>query len=231
MKPVIAMPKLENTLFRCYMIRKYRVSLRRAGARVKRIPLKDLEKWKEALLSCDGLLMPGGADIDPKYYGQTPTEKCGKIEAPRDEGEWAIMDAFVPTGKPILFVCRGEQLMNVYCGGTLHQDIQDFQKCKHSDFKNRVAGTHDVTVVPGTKLHEILGADICRVNSMHHQAADRIAPGLTVSAVSEDGIVEALEKPDHPFFLGVQWHPEHMSAKSKQQRKIFEAFVKACKAK
>ena len=228
MKPTIAMPKLENTLFRCYMISKYLIRLRCAGARVKRFSLKDLESRKEELLACDGLLMPGGADIDPKYYGQTPTEKCGKIEAERDAGEWAMLEAFLPTGKPVLCICRGVQLMNVFCGGSLHQDIKDFQKCTHSDFKNRASGTHTVTLTPGTKLQQILGGTACRVNSMHHQAADRIAPGLTVSAVSEDGIVEALEKPDHPFFLGVQWHPEHMGARDKRQQKSFEVFVEAC---
>ena len=229
MRPTIAMPKLENTLFRCYMISKYIISLYRAGAKVKRISMKDLENHREKLLACDGLLMPGGADIHPKYYGQAVTEKCGKIEDERDVGEWAMMDLFVPTGKPILCICRGEQLMNVYCGGTLHQCIKDFQKCKHSDFPNRAKDTHAVTVTPDTKLRQILGVDSCRVNSMHHQAADAIAPGLIVSAVSEDGIVEALESKDHPFFLGIQWHPEHMAAKDAAQMNIFRAFVKACR--
>lgn len=231
MRPTIAMPKLETTLFRCYMISKYIFALRRAGARVKRIPLEDLEKHKEELLACDGLLMPGGADIDPKYYGQAVSEKCGKIEKNRDEGEWAMMEAFVPTGKPVLCICRGVQLMNVYFGGTLHQDIVDISSCKHSDFKNRADSTHGINLVPGTKLHAILGSDSCRVNSMHHQAADRIAEGLVVNAVSEDGIVEGLEKEDHPFFVGVQWHPEHMSPRSKAQQGIFEAFLTACKNK
>lgn len=229
MKPTIAMPKMENTLLRCYMISKYIRALHRSGARVKRIPLKDLENRKEELLACDGLLMPGGADIDPRYYGQTPTEKCGKIEKDRDVGEWAMLDAFVQTGKPILCICRGEQLMNVYWGGTLHQDIAHVRKCKHSDFKKRDEGIHSVTLTPGTKLQQILGGDTCRVNSLHHQAADTVAPCLAVGAVSEDGIVEALEKPDHPFFVGVQWHPEHMSSKDDRQRKIFEAFVAACR--
>lgn len=228
MKPVIAMPKLENTLFRCYMISKYILCLWRSGAKVVRIPLKDLEKNREKLLACDGLLLPGGADVDPSYYGQERSEKCGKVEKLRDEGEWAILEAFLPTEKPILCICRGEQLMNVFCGGTLHQDISESQKCKHSDFKSRADWTHTVEVVPGTRLASILGPGKCRVNSMHHQAVDIPAPGLTVNAVSGDGFVEGLEKEDHPFFLGVQWHPEHMSRKDKGQRKIFTAFVEAC---
>lgn len=229
MKPVIAMPGMENSLLRCYMISKYIASLRHAGAKVVRIPLRDLENRKEQLLACDGLLLPGGADIQPHRYGQTPTEKCGKVEPPRDSGEWAMLDAFVSTGKPVLCICRGVQLMNVYFGGTLHQDIVDISRCRHSDFRHRAGSTHNVMVTPGTKLREILDTDNCSVNSIHHQAAADIAPGLTVSAVSEDGIIEGLEMQEHPFFVGVQWHPEHMYAKDQRQRKIFAAFVDACR--
>ena len=143
--------------------------------------------------------------------------------------ELKLFDAFYRAGKPIFGICRGIQLMNVYLGGTLHQDIVDISISKHSDFKNRAGFTHKITLTPGTKLHGILGVDDCNVNSMHHQAAAKIAPGLAVSAVSADGIVEGLEKQDHPFFLGVQWHPEHMYAKDPDQRKIFAAFVDACR--
>lgn len=228
MKPVIAMPRMENSLLRCYMLYKYRQSLRRAGAVVKRFPLRTLQNHLEELRACDGLVMPGGADIQPHLYGQKVSEKCGKVEPKRDEGELVMLDAFLKTGKPILCICRGHQLMNVFRGGTLHQDITHLQTTKHSDFKSRGKGCHEVTVVPGTKLHAILGAETCHVNSIHHQAVDTLAAGLVVSARSADGIVEGLEDPDHPFFLGVQWHPEHMAGQFPQQHKIFAAFVKAC---
>lgn len=228
MKPVIAMPRMENSLLRCYMIFKYRQSLRRAGASVRRIPIRNLQRHMEELLACDGLLMPGGADIQPHLYGQVRSDKCGKPEPARDAGEWAMLDAFLKTGKPVLCICRGHQLMNVFRGGTLHQDITHLQTTKHSDFHSRAKGCHEVSVTPGTKLHSILGEDRCLVNSIHHQAADAVAPGLTVSAVSDDGIVEGLEDPSHPFFLGVQWHPEHMAGKFRHHHKIFAAFVKAC---
>lgn len=231
MKITIAMPTLDNSPFRIYMKSKYVICLLRAGARVKWIDLEDREKMRSQLAKCQGLLLPGGGDLQPHLYGQSPTEKCGKPDLKRDAGEWAILDAFLPTDKPILGICRGAQLMNVYCGGTLHQDIVDISISKHSDYNNRAGFTHKVNLTPGTKLQAILGVDACNVNSMHHQAADRIAESLVVSAVSKDGIVEGLEKRDHPFFLGVQWHPEHMSAKSQQQQKIFEAFVAACKEK
>ena len=230
MKITIAMPKLDNKPFRVYMKSKYVIALMKTGARVKWIDMDNREKMKKQLAGCHGLLMPGGGDIQPHLYGQEVDPKCGKPDVKRDKGEWAILDEFVPTGKPVLCICRGEQLMNVYFGGTLHQDIVDISICKHSDMKNRAEFSHKVMLTPGTRLQEILGVDSCRANSMHHQAADRIAPGLVVNAVSADGIVEGLEKPDHPFFLGTQWHPEHMYRKDPLQRKIFDAFVAACKA-
>lgn len=230
MKITIAMPKLDNKPFRIYMKSKYVISLMKCGARVKWIDMENREKMKKQLASCHGLLMPGGGDLQPHLYGQEVDPKCGKPDVKRDEGEWAILDEFVPTGKPILCICRGEQLMNVYFGGTLHQDIVDISICKHSDFNNRAGFTHKVILTPGTRLHTILGVDSCMANSMHHQAADRIAPGLVANAVSADGIVEGLEKPDHPFFLATQWHPEHMYKKDALQRKIFAAFVDACRA-
>ena len=225
----VAIPQMNTDLVRIYMRTKYVQSLKRAGANVRWIPWRAGEKDLQKLLACDGLLMPGGDDIDPSRYGMPRDPKCGRSNALQDGGELAMLEAVLPTGKPILCICRGQQLMNVFCGGTLHQDITDFQKCKHSDFASRANWIHQVDVVPGTRLDKILGSEPCRVNSMHHQAVETVAPGLTVGAVSEDGIVEALESQDHPFFLGVQWHPEHMSHKDPRQRRLFDAFVNACR--
>ena len=223
----IAIPKFKKDLLRAYMQSKYTASLRRAGAKAVWIETEDWEKACSRILACDGLLMPGGEDVDPAYYGQTPTEKCGQIVKQRDEVEMKILEAFLPTGKPILGICRGEQLMNVYFGGSLHQDIGHIATCRHTDWRHKNLGNHKVTVSPGTKLAGIMQEETFTVNSLHHQAIDTAAPGLVVSAVSEDGIVEAVE---HPFCLAVQWHPEHMSAFSKLQRRIFDAFVRACKS-
>ena len=133
------------------------------------------------------------------------------------------------TGKPVLCICRGFQLLNVANGGTLHQDIADIKKCSHSDFLKRAKPIHKVSINENTKLYEIFGKAETGVNSLHHQAVEKAGENLIVSAVSEDGFVEALELKDHNFCIGVQWHPEHMSKKDALQQNLFNQFVSACK--
>lgn len=224
MKTVIAMPKMGNDPFRIYMKSKYIFSLWRSGAKVRWIPLDNVEQSIPALLECDGLLMPGGVDIEPERYGQIRSEKCGKSDLQRDEAEWKILQTYLPTKKPILCICRGVQMLNVFHGGTLHQDIPG-----HSDFRSRGTGCHSVHLTPGTKLHQILQTAEVKANSLHHQAADQIGRGLQVAAVSTDGITEALELEGHPFCIGVQWHPEHLSRRFAAHQRIFDAFISACK--
>ena len=224
MKPVIAMPKLSNDPFRIYMKSKYVFSLWRSGARVRWIGNENTESNRRALLKCDGLLMPGGVDIEPARYGQETQEKCGKIDLARDAAEWWMLEAFLPTQKPLLGICRGIQMLNVFQGGTLHQHIDG-----HSDFKSRSTGCHKVSILPGSRLETILREPCLTVNSLHHQAVDALGKDLAVCAVSEDGIVEAVIHTSHPFCLAFQWHPEHMSRKNKGQQKIFDTFVNACK--
>lgn len=228
MSIVIAMPQMGTDLFRKYMKSKYVKSLERAGATVKWIELDDTKKAINEALACDGLLLPGGADIEPALYGRNREEKCGKPNELRDKYEFLIYDAFVKTNKPILCICRGFQLLNVINGGTLYQDIADIKKCSHSDFLKRAKAVHNVTITENTKLSEIFGKSQVGVNSLHHQAVENIGNNLIVSAVSEDGFVEALELKNHPFCMGVQWHPEHMSKTDVLAQKLFDEFVKAC---
>lgn len=222
MMPIIAMPQWGNNLLRLYMKSKYIQSLHHAGAKIRWIEMDD-PQLEEKVRQCDGLLLPGGDDIDPARYGAERSEKCGKSSALRDQAEWRMLDAFLPTGKPILCICRGEQFLNVYRGGTLHQHIDG-----HSDFKSRGKGFHSISVNPGTKLASLLGTAQIRVNSLHHQAVDRLGKGLIVSARSPDGIVEALELESHPFCIALQWHPEHLSQRRPDQQKLFHAFVEEC---
>lgn len=224
----IAIPKFKEGLLRIYMQSKYTASLRRAGAKVLWVDPSDLDKAISEILRCDGLLLPGGEDVNPAHYGQLATEKCGKIMPSRDYAELKILEAFLPTGKPVLGICRGEQMLNVYLGGTLHQDIGHIATCCHKDFRRKNWGNHAVTPVSGTKLAQIMGTGTFTINSLHHQAVDKAAPSLAAAATSEDGIIEAVEHREHPFCIGVQWHPEHMTLFRPQQRRIFDAFVAAC---
>jgi len=227
----IAIPYFKKDKLRAYMQSKYTASLRRAGAKALWIGTDDLDEAIERMLQCDGLLLSGGEDVDPAYYGQPVSEKCGEIAKDRDHAEMKMLEAFAATGKPILGICRGVQLMNVYFGGTLHQDIREICGCNHDDWKRKATGNHHVTLSGGTRLSGIMGRKTLLVNSLHHQAVDMPAPGLTASATAEDGIIEAVEHPGYKFCIGVQWHPEHMSGFSKPQRKLFAAFVAACKSK
>lgn len=229
MNCTIAIPKFEDGLFRKFMQSKYTAALHRAGAKAVWIKPDDLDEAIAKMLQCDGLLLSGGEDIDPKYYGQIRSEKCGKVVAERDHAEMKMLQAFLPTGKPILGICRGEQLLNVYFGGTLHQDIVSLSSDKHDDYPHKDLGNHAVTVAPDSKLAQIMREKRFPVNSLHHQAVDKPGEGLAVSAVSDDGIVEAVEHTAHRFCIGLQWHPEHMVGFSKRQRRVFDAFVKACK--
>ena len=224
MKPVIAMPQWGNSPLRLYMKSKYIQSLHRAGAKILWIELDDPELVQKTL-SCAGLLLPGGDDIDPSRYGEARSEKCGKSSEARDNAEWKMLEAFLPTGKPILGICRGAQFLNAFCGGTLHQDIPG-----QSDFKTRSRGSHSVHIEPDSKLHTILETESVWVNSLHHQAAANIAPNLTITARAEDGTVEALELMEHPFCVAVQWHPEHLSKHRADQQKIFDVFAEACRS-
>ena len=231
MSIVIAIPQMGNDLFRKYMKSKYVKSIERAGAEVRWIELDDEETAVKKTLSCDGLLLPGGADIAPSLYGREREEKCGKPNALRDKYEFLIYDAFIKTNKPALCICRGFQLLNVANKGTLYQDISDIKKCSHSDFLKRAKPIHNVKITENTKLSAIFKKTETAVNSLHHQAIETVGENLTVSAVSEDGFIEALELNNHPFCIGVQWHPEHMSHKYELQQSIFNNFVNACKAK
>lgn len=229
MSITIAIPQMGTDLFRKYMKSKYVKSIERAGANVKWIELDNTEKAVEEALACDGLLLPGGADIEPTLYGRKREEKCGKPNEFRDKNEFEIFNAFVKTDKPILGICRGFQLINVACGGTLHQDIADIKKCNHSDFLKRAKSIHKATVAGNTLLYKIFGKTEVGVNSLHHQAIENIGENLTVSAVSEDGFVEGLELSNHPFCVAVQWHPEHMSKTDALQQKLFNDFINTCK--
>lgn len=225
MRVVIAMPRMSTDPEPTVAQSKYMESLARAGAKMRWVELSDPEQAVQDALTCDGLLLPGGGDMDPKFYGQARIPACGEPNLLRDAAEPLLLRAFLAADKPVLGICRGIQVMNAVLGGDLYQDIKPFEHLPHNDHWAKV---HTVTVRRGTLLSRILGQDTVLVNSQHHQAVDRVAPGFTLAALSEDGIVEAIEKPDARFCLGVQWHPEWLSDADPAMQGLFDAFVNAC---
>lgn len=195
------------------------------------IPLVEREDTLRAIYDrLDGLLLTGGADVDPACYGEAPHPKLGEVDGPRDRVELALTRWALADGLPILAICRGIQVLNVAAGGTLYQDIasQVDGAIEHTYYPDnpRDLIAHPVTIEPDSRLAAILGSTTLGVNSLHHQAVRDVAPGFAVTARAPDGLVEAIEGVDHPFALGVQWHPEELVEKDPRMRWLFEAFVR-----
>jgi len=170
---------------------------------------------------CGGLLLTGGGDVNPALYGETPHGKTAGIDEARDRLEMALLGRALELDLPVLAICRGMQLLNVYLGGTLIQHIPGHSMPRRLE-------AHAVEIVPRTKLGVLAGTKELAVNSRHHQAAGAIGAGLLVSAKSsKDGIVEGLELPDRRFVVGVQWHPEDRVEAYAADRCLFEAFAAA----
>ena len=188
-------------------------------------PRVDDEYLQNVCETVDGFLFCGGDDIDPKYYGEEKSPLIVNICSKRDEFECALFKAAYKTGKPILGICRGLQVINVFLGGSLHQHING-----HRQKEARDVFTHSVKLCEGEMLQKMLVEEKIKVNSFHHQIIDRLAKTLACDAVSDEGYIEAAHCPTHKFLLGVQWHPECYFTKSENSSKIFKAFVEACAA-
>lgn len=186
----------------------------------------DPEQINEFCSDFDGFVFCGGVDIDPKYYGKDKAPETTNICSARDEFEHAMFKAAYPTDKPILGICRGEQAINVFLGGTLHQHING-----HRQTTDRQTREQQVKLVEGGFLHRVLGCVEITTNSFHHQVVDRLGRGLVCEAYSSDGYVEAIRSTEHSFCLGVQWHPENYHKLDSSSSRLFKAFIEACKAK
>ena len=198
------------------------------------IPLipEDPATLREIFERLDGLLIPGGVDMDPQTYGEERTPLVGALDPARDATELQLTRWAMADGLPVLGLCRGAQVINVAAGGTLFQDIaaeipgaQPHDLYPTKGFP-RTHLAHQVQLTAGTRLRDAFGADSAPVNSMHHQSVKRLGDGLVVSAVAPDGVVEAVELADPgKFVVGVQWHPEVFERNAPAVQSLFDQFI------
>lgn len=189
--------------------------------------VREIEDIKAQIDVCDGIMLCGGMDIHPIYYGEEPHEKLGFVNSKEDEYQIKIARMALNLHKPILGICRGHQLLNVVCGGTLYQDLSEILSTtiKHDQISKRYEPYHSINIVKNTKLEEILGSSTL-VNSLHHQCIKELGSGLKATAHAKDGIIEAIEMPDRDFVMGLQWHPEEMAMhRDENMLNIFKEFI------
>ncbi len=211
--------------------RTYIEALQRAGAAPLLVPVGlQEEALKELMARLDGLLLAGGEDVDPQFYGAVRHHNTTHTDPLRDETEIMLTRWMVAQDRPVLAICRGHQLLNVALGGTLIQDIPSelVPACDHPRFYPSHALdelAHEVRLAADSRLFAILGEESLWVNSRHHQAVKELGDGLSAAAWAPDGVIEGMELPGRRFVVGVQWHPENLLDAVPAMRRLFEAFV------
>ena len=236
MKPIIGITTFESTnpdgLPTVTLLQAYVYAITQAGGVPVLIPSMLVESgWNVLYGRLDGVVFSGGGDIAPERFGGENHPRVAGIDLLRDSIELNLLRALVDDGKPFLGICRGIQTVNVGLGGTLYEHLgEQFAKGIDHTYPStmRTHLVHEVKIEEGTQIAEAVGEPILKVNSLHHQGLRDVAPALRVTGYAPDGLVEAVELPEHPFGLAVQWHPEWMTDQL-STRKLFKAFVDAAK--
>ncbi len=227
-KLIGVMPLWDDDKKSIWMYPGYLGGLKAAGLDAFIFPLTDdTAELKKLFGMCDGFLLTGGHDIDPRLYGERRLNGTVEPNPTRDYMDATILKMALASDKAVLGICRGLQLMNAVLGGTLYQDLPlqhgaGTDHHMHAPYDRRC---HDVSIIRDTPLHRLLGKDSIAVNSIHHQAIKRLAPGLQEMARSTDGLIEAFCKPDNRFVWGIQWHPEYWYESNPDCMKIFSEFA------
>lgn len=232
-KPLIGLiPLVDAGRESLWMLPGYMEGVESGGGLSVMLPLTgDPDDIARLCAACDGFLFTGGHDVDPAFYGEAQLPACGEICPARDRMEAQVLKYAMEKRLPVLGICRGIQFINAALGGTLWQDLptQRPAMVEHHQTPPYDKPAHDVRVLPGTPLHDLLGVDRLDVNTYHHQAVRDLAPALRPMAIAGDGLVEAVWHPGQPFLWAVQWHPEFSWRTDVRARAVFRAFVEAAK--
>lgn len=230
-KPVIGLTmRLESDTRRFYLGRDYCEALEGLGAIPLHIALIPNKNYiKEVLKRLDGVLLPGSdTDVDPLRFNEEPHHNLGKIIPEKDETDLLVIEEAEKLGMPVLAICFGMQILNVFRSGTLIQDIKSQipDSINHEQGSPLDRNSHSIEIEKGTILSRLITLKETTVNSHHHQAVNKIGKNLQISATAKDGIVEGIEDTrEEKFNFGVQWHPEHSWKTNDLSRKIFETFI------
>ena len=191
------------------------------------IPTNASDYIDDIMSLVDGVILTGGSDVSPQYYGQEPRAKLGMTKPDRDKTETEVFKAAIRDQKPVLGVCRGLQLLNAALGGTLYQDLSENEAVtiQHDQLSRPSVTTHTVSVDQNSYIHRLI-KDGTYVNSYHHQIIDSLAEDLRSTAYSRDGVIEGVESLEElPLIIGTQWHPETLFKEHPEQVAIFEGLV------
>lgn len=225
MQPLIAVTP-------CRSLPDYLESVRRSGGEPRVLDITT-DRADDVVTWCRGLLLTGGVDVDPGWYGEAPDPSVTEIDRARDSYEMDLVTKAIAADIPILAICRGMQVMNVACGGTLVQDVpsQVFGALEHTIKMPLFGIAHEVWVVRATALWKLTqdrlkDGEALDVNSRHHQSVKRLAAGFEQSATAPDGVIEGIERKGAKFCVGVQWHPENFW-RTGEFRPLFDGFIAA----
>jgi putative glutamine amidotransferase len=233
--PLIGIPTFGRNFERHFSLpAEFVECVRRAGGIPVLMPPGEthLDQWFETI---DGLLMPSGVDIDPDLYDGEHHETVDEVDPERDHDEVDLIHQAIEAEMPLLATCRGMQLLNVALGGDLFVHVPE---CIENAVDHRVATdterkfgpvAHEVVLDPGSRMASLLGTNRMEPMSWHHQAVDELGDGLTVVGHAPDGVIEALEMPEHPWLFAVQWHPEITAAGDATQQRLFDGLVQAAR--
>lgn len=231
MKPLIGVFGTVDNDGTHMLFKEYIESINAAGGLAVIVAYTESEESLRQLAKiCDGFCFTGGVDIHPGYYGEELLPECGEVHHRRDSLEMRAFPIVLASGKPILGICRGAQLVNVALGGTLYQDIpsQLGESFPHRQTESRYEYSHCARITPDTPLSELVLEEIIKVNSFHHQAIKRLGEGLCVMAVADDGIIEAAYGDGDSYIRLYQWHPERLAYSDECAKRIFSDFISAC---